>query len=196
MQITLKRALKLRKELEAIVAKVELPTSVAVSLLIDENVAEPTPVLKTGCDALLKRMNEYVQLSEILSDIRTKIAKANAANGIEDLLASNAHAARLLAIYKKLAAAATVPPHEQVVAELKLALNNLNNPDRHGYGRAERSVAVPVIPGPMHDDLVQKIAGLKRLIDTTEDERTAKNAAVKIEIAEEDVSLLLQLGII
>ncbi|WP_439357896.1 hypothetical protein [Bradyrhizobium sp. DASA03007] len=195
MKISLKRALKLRKELEALVAKVDLPTAVQVSLLVDANLTDPTAALKPGAEALIKRVEEYQKLSEILAVVRTKIAKANIESDVEQYLAEAAHATRMIALYRKLASAGVTPEIDQLTAELSYSKQALTGQSA-GYGRPERAVNVSVVLPELRDKASESVTGWKRLLETLEDSRTGKNASVQIEIADEDSQLLRQLGVL
>ena len=107
--------------------------------------------IKPGTEALIKRVDEYLKLSHILASIRVNITKANAESGVEGALAEAAHATRAMAIYKKLMGAGTVPPEEQLVADLNFSHQALQSPDRNGYGRPDRSVAVSVVLPELKD---------------------------------------------
>jgi hypothetical protein len=196
VKITLKRALKLRKELEAMLAKIELPTAIQLSLLIEQNVKNPADAIKPGTEALVKRVDEILKLSHILATIRVNITKANAESGVEAALAESAHATRAMAIYKKLMGAGVVPPQEQLVAELNFSHQALQSPDRSGYGRPDRSVAVSVVLPDLKDNAGENYTYWKRFLEGKEDFRTGKNAAVQIEIADGDATLLRQQGLI
>lgn len=196
MKISLKRALKLRKELEALVGKMELPTAAQVSLLVEANIADPTAAIKPGTEALMKRVDEYQKLSELLAVVRTKIAKANIESDVESYLAEAAHATRMIALFRKLATSGVTPAAEQLKAELTFSQTALLGPAQGGYGRPERSVSVSVVLPELKETAAEKVTGWKRLLETLEDSRTGKNASVQIEIADEDAALLRQLGIL
>lgn len=195
MKITLKRALKLRKELEAHLQKIELPTSVAVSLLIEGNITNPEAALKPGTDALIDRVDAYLRLSQVLAVLRSSIARANVENGIEDTLAQAAHHTRAMAIYKKLSSAGVTPAAEQLKAELAFSQQSLQNKEL-GYGRPDRSVNVSVVPPELREKAAEHYTTYKRSLEALEDQRTGTNASVKIEIAEGDAELLQQQGLI
>ncbi|ARQ95428.1 hypothetical protein [Bradyrhizobium phage BDU-MI-1] len=192
----MKRALKLRKELEALVAKVELPTSVQLSLLVESNITHPNAALKPGAEALVKRIDEYQKLSQLLAVIRVEIAKANVANGVEEALAEAAHATRMMSIFKKLASGGVTPAFEQLTAELRYSKQALTAGQTAGYGRPDRSVNVSVVLPELRDKAAESYTGWKRTLEAIEDARTGKNASQFIEIADEEGQLLQQLGIL
>ncbi|MCA1379452.1 hypothetical protein I6F34_01285 [Bradyrhizobium sp. BRP05] len=195
MKITLKRALKLRKELEALLQKIELPTSVAVSLLIEDNVTNPEAAIKPGTEALVKRIDNYLGLSQTLAALRTEIAKANVTHGVEATLAQAAHHVRAMTIYKKLSSAGVTPVAEQLKAELAFSHQSLQNKEL-GYGRPDRSVNVSVVLPELRDKAAEQYTTWKRSLEALEDQRTGTNASVQIEIAEGDAELLRQQGLI
>lgn len=195
VKMSLKRALKLRKELEARVTKIELPTTMQLSLLVEGNVANPAEALTAGTSALSKKVDEYISLSRILAGLRVSIATANVTNDIEHALARAAHTTRIMSVYKKLASSSIVPD-EQVSAEVNYAVQALQTQSSPGYGRPERTITLSVVPQWLRDAAADKYVAAKRSLEEVEDSRTGKNASVQIEIAEDDATLLRQLGII
>ncbi|WP_315782273.1 hypothetical protein [Bradyrhizobium sp. SZCCHNPS1003] len=195
MKISLKRALKLRKELEAMLSKIELPTSVSVSLLIQQNVDEPAAmVIGPGVRALTQRIDEYMALSLVLANLRQAIAKANVEQGVEAALAQAAHHNRVMAILKKLASAGVTPAEEQLKAELAYSLSAMQSPER-GYG-ANRAVNVSVVLPELRDKAAAGYIEAKRSLEAIEDNRAGLNAAVHLELAEGDANLVRQTGLI
>lgn len=193
MKISLKRALKLRKELEALVAKVELPTAVQISLLVD---TDPAAAIKPGVEALVDRVNEYEKLSVLLAVVRTKIARANVDNSIENHLAEAAHATRMISVYRKLATIGVTPSPEHIAAEVSFSKQALQGGQSTGYSRPDRAINISVVVPELRDRAAASVIEWKRLLETLEDQRTGKNASVHIEIAEEEGQLLQQLGIL
>ncbi|MGJ4945131.1 hypothetical protein ACQR1W_31535 [Bradyrhizobium sp. HKCCYLS1011] len=196
MKISLKRALKLRKELEAVLAKIELPSNVSLSLLIQQNVDDPSTVLAPGTRALTEKIDIYMALSVVLANLRVGIARANVEQGIENALAQAAHHTRVMAILKKLMAAGTTPSEEQLKAELGYSLQALQNPERAGYGGASRAVNVSVVLPELQKKAAEGYLETKRSLEAIEDNRTGLNSSVHLEIAEGDANLLRQQGLI
>lgn len=196
MKISLKRALKLRKELEALLAKIDLPTSVSVSLLIDSNTSDPAGAIKPGTEALVKRMDQYIGLSGVLAVLRYGITKANLESGVEAALAQAAHTTRVMAIYKKVMSAGVLPPIEQVQAEMNFAVQALANPTPGGYGRPDRALTVSTVLPEIREKVSEQYLDAKRNLEKIEDNRSGRNASVEIEIADGDAELLRQQGLI
>ena len=193
MKITLKRALKLRKEIEALLAKVELPLSTTIPLLINR---DPKEIINAGSINLDIKLGEYFNLSTILSSIRTQMATMNVSGGVEDILADIADIDRRITIYRKIAAASETPTFDLLDAEMKLAKKALESSDDRGYGRPAREITTSVVTNGLREFAVSSIAELKRRREAKEDERTAKNASMTIEIGEGYAELLQKLGLL
>ena len=104
MQINLKRALKLRKELEATLAKVDLPSTGSINLLIEAQRTNPANMVVLAQAVYANKVAEYVKLSHILADLRIKLDEANISSGIHRILAEVADLDRRIGIYKKVVA--------------------------------------------------------------------------------------------
>lgn len=193
MKITLKRALKLRKEIEANLSKIELPTTTTVSLLIDTNIAT---AIEAGAAKLDFKVEEYFDLSATLGSIRVQMATMNLSCGIENILADIADIDRRIAIYRKLASANVTPSEALLTAELAMAKKALESPEEARYGRPVREVAISVIYEGTREEALKTIANLKRERESKEDERAAKNASMTIEIGDGYAALLRKLGLL
>ncbi|MGJ4953106.1 hypothetical protein [Bradyrhizobium sp. HKCCYLS20291] len=174
--------------------KIELPTNLSLSLLIQQNVDDPSTVIGPGVQALTRRIDEYMALSLVLANLRQAIAKANVEQGVEAALAQAAHHNRIMAILKKLASAGVTPADEQLKAELAFSLDALRIPER-SYG-ATRAVTVSVVLPELRDKAAAGYIEAKRSLEAIEDNRAGLNAAVHLELAEGDANLLRQLGLI
>ncbi len=194
MKITLKRALKLRKEIEALLAKIELPTTAVISLLVDTDVKQ---AVAAGADKLEYKVDEYRDLSATLTSIRVQVATMNLSCGVENILAEIADIDRLIAIHRKVATASVTPADDLLVAEIALSKKALESPEEARiYGRPAREVGIAVVSSAMRDNALATISDLKRQRETKEDERTAKNASMTIEIGDGYAALLRKLGLL
>lgn len=195
--ITLKKALKVRKELESLVAKPHLSTTVSLSVFSGTD-ADPRGPVEAGVAALRQQLDKHATLSRILSELRVAIASANVDAGIEMFLAQQAHIDRQMAALKLVVDAGTTPPDQDIKGELTVALKNLSADERprlYGAG-APKAVAVSVVTEAAKADAQARIAELRREKEALEDGRTAANAARRVEIAEADAELLRGQGIL
>ena len=200
MKLNLKRALKLRKELEVTLAQFALPSLVTLSLLVPENVNDPLAAINVGRQDSLKALEEYNQLSQILADVRTKVAKENATFGVEDLLAEIAHTDRLIGLARKISASEITPPIAQLSAEIALLHKDLadgGQPDAYGRrSRTEKTVNVALTSEMVRDQAKQTVIELKRVRESQDDKRAYINGSFTIEIADETANLLRKIGLL
>lgn len=196
MQINLKRALKLRKALEAHLSAVTLPTTVAVSILIEANQKDAMPAVEVGRLALSAKLGQARRLSRILASLRTKIVEENVRVGIDAILAEAANSDRQVALFKKVVDAGETPEAEVLQSEIALAIKDLNREGDRGYSRPSREVVVGVVSSEMRAAFTKEIVNLKRRKEELEDKRTALNASTMIEISEDDAALLTEAGLI
>lgn len=196
MQITLKKALKVRKTLEAELAKTALPVEVSVSVLDKAVRADPMGSIATAGDALLKRFRELERMSEILWRLRGAIAVANAAAGIESNLAKIADIDRMVALHKQIAGAATAVSADEAKEQIELAHARLQDKETMHYGVDRKTVALAVVDPNLKSASEDRIKSLRRDKEALEDERGAINARTTIEIAEEDAGFLREVGVL
>lgn len=197
MKITLKRALKLRKELEALVSKSDLPVSTTLSLLVEDHRTKPLETLAKARNVVGDKVLEQMLLSEILMHVRDGIALVNVQSGVEAALAEAGHIDRMIAIQKKIADTPTLSPQDEVVtAEMAMAVRDLEQPGTDRYSRPEKSLKIAVVSAEMRDNARQKIAELKRRKEAVEDKRTGLNATQSIELSDRHAELLTRLGLI
>lgn len=197
MKISLKKALKLRKELEASVTKFELPMTTFVSLHVQDNVKDPTTVLTEARTKLQSRIDQFTFLSDLLANLRTAIAVTNSVEGIEALLAGIAGHDRAIGLMRRLVATPVTPPLDELQSELAMKYKDFSDPEirRNPYGN-ESKVGVPVLNTESQSQAEREIIRLKRAREDLEDQRTGKNASTKIEIADEDAEKLRLLGLL
>ena len=143
MQINLKRALKLRKELEATLAKVDLPSTGSINLLIEAQRTNPANMVVLAQAVYANKVAEYVKLSHILADLRIKLDEANISSGIHRILAEVADLDRRIGIYKKVVAERVAPNKELIEAEVKQKVADNAAPESRSYGR-DRSIGFAV----------------------------------------------------
>jgi len=121
----------------------------------------------------------------------------NLSCGVENILAEIADIDRLIAIHRKVATASVTPADDLLVAEIALSKKALESPEEARiYGRPAREVGIAVVSSAMRDNALATISDLKRQRETKEDERTAKNASMTIEIGDGYAALLRKLGLL
>lgn len=195
-QISLKRALKLRKTLEAYLASYKLNTTANVSLLLD-NQTPFIDVIEPASSKLDDSINEYITLSAILAALRFDIAKANQTS-VEWLLAMQAAVDRDISLFKTIAAQEATPTVDEFMAEIAYAKKSLETKvDAYSrYDRPEKSITVSIISQEQKQNALESVAALRRRREELEDQRTAINSTTQIQIVDESYQLLRKLGIL
>lgn len=197
MEITLKKALKVRGLLETYLKETTLPLTVGLSVFSSRTLSEPMTDVSAGTEKLAKAIEEKLFASSVLARLRSSIAKTNAEAGIEDLLAMQADVERGIAIQKMLVDAKLTPDAEIVSGEAAVVRNALTSSEATSrFGYQEKVVTVSAVSEEMRAAAVQALADLRRQREGLEDTRTGINAMKRIEIAEEDARFLTGLGII
>jgi hypothetical protein len=193
MKMNLKRALKLRKELEAHLKSPNIPMTVSIPLIVEVDIAK---VLDEGRAKLAAAIMQTKTLSAILAGVRVAIAKANVEAGIEEILADLANLERQVRIMALMGS--ETPSLEMIMAEVAMAKKALETPVETRYGSPAREKHLPVYL--MTTDAVEthqaKLIDIKREREALEDKRAFINSSVTIEIPDDNAELLRKLGII
>jgi hypothetical protein len=195
LEISLKRALKLRKELESTMTIVSLPLTVTVSLLVDVNLQLE---LERGRAEALAYVEQYGSLSVYLSKLRPELARLNVESGIEEILAEIADIDRSICMTRKVITSSTMPDEQILVAEMVLARKALENPNPTAsrYTEPSRSVTVSITSKEVVEEATESLMQMKRMKETLEDKRTYTNASTKLKISDEDATLLRKAGLL
>lgn len=197
MELTLRKALKLRKQLETLLAKVELPLAADLSVLVGANREKPLDAIASATEKLKDRKDRLSSLSGILRSLRVAVARANMDANVESLLAEAADLDRRIALERLVAEAAPTPAEEHLTGEMALVHENLRASDRARlYGEASRKVTVPVVPEAMREESKRRLVELRREREAVEDRRVSANAGRTVEIAEEDARILREEGLV
>ncbi len=195
MRLSLRKALKLRKELEVMLAKPDLPLSVDISVLVAANRETPLVPLEAGAATLAERRERQRRLSLILRDLRVAISRENVASDVEQMLADAAHLDRCIAMAKAVAEAEEAPGEEHLSGEVKLTHDALHATERRGYSEPSRTVTASVVTAAMRAAAREELAELRRVREQVEERRLAANAGRGIEIAEEEAAILREVGL-
>ena len=201
MRVTLKKALKLRKALEALIAKPEIKTDVEISIFGPSGAAPDDKAILADIEQARVKTREngeeHANLSRILRDLRIAIVRANVEFGVDEALASEAHIDRQIAALKPIADATETVPVHQIAGEIALALKATKSDDPLSrYRGAQKTVMSGIVDAETKRDAGRAIAALKREKEKFEDARTAANAGRQIEIAEGDAKVLADKGVI
>jgi len=199
MELTLKKALKLRSRLEAFVGDPSLPLSTDLSIFVQENREDPTPVFVKAEGDLRSKLDEKLRASSILADLRSSIAKANAENDIESLLARQADIERSISLFKTIAAAPIRPVIDAVKGEIAV-LHRQAGEDKVSSAFAHRSLTrsanFSVVTEDLREEAKAKITEGMRNKEELEDRRNAVNLTVRIRIADDAADFLREQGFV
>lgn len=200
MTITLKKALKAKKELEVLISGMSLPLTSRLSVFVQTTREAPLAAIQAEANELDGQIAVKLRASTVLANLRKAIGKANAENGIEDLLADQADIERQLAVWKQVAGADATPDEEVLKGELALTQKNLEKDapvNRIGYpSQPEKSVTVSAVSEQLKETAEAAILTLRRRKDDIEDKRVGANASAHIQIADDDVAFLRDRGIV
>ncbi|BCJ91807.1 hypothetical protein IZ6_25420 [Terrihabitans soli] len=191
MQITLKRALKLRKEIEATLAAAKLETRASFSLLVPKVQTDLEDVIKLTQGELIAKARRLIELSTVLRVLRIDISQANANAGVDTLLAEIADRERVMKLLKSITDAAPMASIEQLTATKDRAVKKLDDPDY-----SSDSLATNLVDDTIREELSKEILSLKRTKETLEDERAALNGSTRITLTKTQVETLTGFGLL
>jgi hypothetical protein len=191
--ISLTKALKLRKAIEAVVNKPVLKTSAKISVLVAGSADAPQAAVDRETAVLAAETSALDRLVDVLAKLRIATARANVEYGIESLLAHRAAIDRKLGLVGQLAGADPTPSEEEMRALVKLALKDLDNPQSF---HRETTITFSAVTAEAKAAAESRRAALLRDREGFDEARVAANAEAKIEIADDDAVFLRERGLI
>jgi hypothetical protein len=184
MQITLRRANKLRVKLEARLNEVtNLLGNPTLNVSIHaENISQKVEGVR---EAYLKTLARHGSLNNVLTTLRKDIAKANVEFGVSDMLTQTAGLQRERRVLRNVEGASFAPSAAEIQSEVDTEKRNSSV----GYGRNNT-----VMFGVMTEAIVTEAAKRLREIDlelaALEDMREGLNAKSRIELDSQSESIL------
>lgn len=193
MQINLRKATKLRGELENKVRALGQEAVVATNRSV--SVHEPDlNAIVAECDTTLsEKLEDLSQAQAILVNLRKAIGRANQNSGVSDLLAEQASANQVLETLNTLIRRGKRQNMDVLESQRKVAVNQLNSPN--AYYNAEQNISINGLGLEMFDALNTQIKQVKSKVRKLEDEILAKNLTTEISLNAETVKKLDSLGI-
>lgn len=187
MTITLKRALRLRGDLEkALATQLQSKTSFS---LITNSITDYEAAVKKNMDAFL----EKVQLSAILKELRQKIAKQNSWD-IDPILCDIGHVQRLIGFYTQLAAQNGTTT-KAVTAEIDFYKERLlKDKEDTVYSRPTTDITLSLIPQDHVENAKSELKALKNRLIELEDKRNYANVTANVELDKESETFLKERG--
>lgn len=193
VRLNLKRALKVKKALDALLAKgVDLPKARVDYLVLQDGAAIDAALNKIR-DKALASQQQYVAASDALARLRAEIATKNVSSGIDSLLARIADADRRIKITS--AWNDNALRMQSAIFNAEASMFQRENAD----GKASvysRTATTGILTA---EDIAQaqaELAVLRRFREELDDQRAALNASTFIEIAEVDAKVLQDMGIL
>lgn len=189
-KINLRRAQKLRKELEA---SIKSPVAVHQYSLIQSNSAEE---YEAAQNKLRESLLDALRLSEILQSLRQEMARSNLESGVEKILATMGHVSRKISLVSTLVATGAITP-EALAAGIEFSKKRLEaKEDAYSYGGASTHSAVSLLTPADKTHFEGVLKQEKRYLGVLEDQRNALNVSTFIEISDESTAFLLDRGLL
>lgn len=188
MTITLKRALRLRGDLEKALA---LPIQAKTSFsLITNSIEDFGAAVKKNTEAFL----EKVQLSAILQELRQKITQENA-RSTDAILCEIGHVQRLIGFYTQLASmeGTTIKAVTAEIDYYKERLGKEKEDSLYGRGPAT-SITLSLISQDQVENAKRELKALKNRLIELEDRRNAANVYSHIVLGKESETFLKERG--
>ncbi len=187
MTITLKRALRLRGDLEKALA---LPIQAKTSFsLITNSIVDYEAAVKKNTNNLL----EKIQLSAILQELRQKITQENA-RSTDAILCEIGHVQRLIGFYTQLASMEGTTT-KAVTAEVDYYKERLGKDKEDSlYSRPATSITLSLISQDQVENAKRELKALKNRLIELEDRRNAANVYSHIVLGEESETFLEERG--
>ena len=188
MKINLRKAHAIQTQIREELRRLDLAASVTLNEF--ENTKSQIDSARSDFeDALVT----HEKLSGILLDIRKKVARANADEGISDLLADAAALDTQIGLYKDLADAKP----QQSIEVLEGRLEKRRNAQEDSlYRSMSGDIFTGIFSQEEIDEYRRELANLKRTKQGVQEMILAANIDTQIELDEHEEKLLARLGII
>lgn len=187
MELSLKAARKLEGKVNTLLNETPLKTTVKVR--VTSSLEEAKSLLATEQKKFSEASNKRFGLMEVVSEIRTQIAKANQTSGVSDLLAEKVSFERQLSEVNELLSSEESPDETILKDTLDLAKSQMSS---HNSYRNSNPLftEVSVLSKGELDFLKRRRQFLKEDIENIEDELQKLNYTVKIRLSEDSVNIL------
>lgn len=188
MKINLRQAHAIQTQIREELRRLDLATSVTLNEF--ENTKRQIDTARADFEHALVT---HEKLSGILLDIRKKVARANADEGISDLLADAAALDTQIGLYKELADARS----QQSIEVLEGRLEKRRNAQEDSlYRSMSGDIFTGIFTQEEIDEYRRELANLKRTKQGVQEMILAANIDTEIELDEHEEKLLARLGII
>lgn len=194
MKVNLRKAAAIQKAINTAImaAEGEMKTSVAVSVYAEA----PDREVETAQAKFNDGYQTVTRLTEILYGIRSRVGRADAESGKNDLLTQEALASVLATRAAKYAKAEPAVSSRELNAEIEAVRTQQTSRDASIYGRREHSIATNVLPSDRIKALATEAVEAKRRKTELADRIMQINVSAEIEIPDSDYSFLRTAGVV
>ena len=193
MKISLRKAHALQQEIRRVMGEV-FPS---ITVKLDESIQNDHVYdqLEMHRFDYISRMDRYVRLSETLASVRSRVAAANEAAGVNELLSQLAHLDRMVRVYTESAPKLDDAVSCGDVETIQYKLDAIRNPENRKAAmyRFESDVTVAL---NTREGLNQLASKYRRQRVAVNDQLLEANVGRKIELADSEVELLREVGLI
>lgn len=201
MQINLRRALNLRKDLEKYVNNFSVPVK------FDLNVDKISSITLGSVEAYVndlkrdsfKKLDNILLANEILGKVRLAISKSNIENNIEDIICQIGVLERKIKILNSIANVNEFIDEDTLLNKIKRKKNKLNNDkdvSDFSYGIDNEFISTNMYTKSDVEKYSKLVAGFKREKVDLQDKRNALNVSFVLEFNEEETNFLMEIGLI
>ncbi len=189
MKINLRKAHAIQTQIREEMNRLDFSTE--ISLNEYEWAEDQVKTAKSNLDGHLKTWDK---LTGVMLDIRKKVARANADEGISDLLADAAMIDKQIQLYTQFANAR--PQDKTTVLNGRLKKRQESTEASHYGGFGGVSISTGVLTDNDIDKYRLELANLKRTKQEVQEMILAANIDTEIELDEDEEKLLARLGMI
>ena len=202
---TLRKALRLKKQIEE---QLRLNTpSPNIKFDIDRAGTDITSLDKIVASSekeFISKLSDLENLSQILSEIRDSIDKANTKSGVNSILAQIGHIDRQLLMFKEVtkAEAAYTPSLKKKIERKRDHASQVANASQQSHfsrnSEPDLTISSSVLSEETINNYKTKVLSLRSQKERLEDERLGLNNSndFGVEISEDNVELLRKFGIV
>lgn len=202
MQITLKKALALRKQADAALVafnrkRKSYDLELQISIYSKEAREDPDVPADRRLEVVKRDIEGMIALSGALAELRRLVARANESTAMEAILSEAAHLQRIVGLLSPLADATELRRARAELAE-ELGMNHelVASKVSHGYSPPPSEVRTPLVTEAVRQEARDRVRDLRGRLLELEDQRAAANLTNKITLSEEHVLVFRDHGLL
>jgi len=187
MKLTLRKANAIQAAINEMIKGLDLGTTVTLNEF--QPVGEQIQAVR---DRFWTHAATRLKLTMALYEIRTKVAQANAAAGINNMLADVAYHEKQISFYNMLASKGA----QTALLVLNGQLKKLAEVKDEGFGYSRRDIVTSIFTEEEIEDLRRQVADSKRQKQSLQDTLLELNVQTEIELEEGTASFLQKADIL